>query len=290
MENNQKTTLRVLTKSIYDLQKLRISTGNRIAGNFRAKLGQEPGQKLEENEAKKIIKQLSAEYARLTDGIVALTPKQISLLVRRKDGVIDNEIEFRLIQSYIYLYDQEKKALATFDKLLDEFPIWSEFLVNVKGVGPTMGAVIISELDPHKAQYVSSFWKYAGIDVGQDGKGRSRKKEHLVDCTYMDAEGNEQIKKGITFNPFLKTKLVGVLAGSFLKAKADYADIYYNYRNRLLNHPEHKEKTKLHQHRMANRYMIKIFLMNLWTTWRRLEGLPVTLPYHEAKLGIVHRE
>jgi hypothetical protein len=54
------------------------------------------------------------------------------------------------------------------------------------------------------------------LDVVGD-KGRSRIKEHLVDQTYIDAEGNEQTKKGISFNPFMKTKLIGVLGSSFVK-------------------------------------------------------------------------
>jgi hypothetical protein len=38
---------------------------------------------------------------------------------------------------------------------------------------------------------------------------------------------------------------------------------------------------------MALRYMIKIFLIDLYNNWRRLEGLPVAPPYSEAKLGMV---
>ena len=36
---------------------------------------------------------------------------------------------------------------------------------------------------------------------------------------------------------------------------------------------------------MAQRYMIKQFLRNLWTTWRTIEGLEVNYPYEVAKLG-----
>lgn len=43
-----------------------------------------------------------------------------------------------------------------------------------------------------------------------------------------------------------------------------------------------------HRHMAATRYMVKMFLLELWTTWRELEGLPVTEPYAQAKLGIKH--
>jgi len=43
-----------------------------------------------------------------------------------------------------------------------------------------------------------------------------------------------------------------------------------------------------HIKNMSNRYMLKIFLLDLWKTWRTQEGLPVSVSYEEEKLGIVH--
>lgn len=36
---------------------------------------------------------------------------------------------------------------------------------------------------------------------------------------YIDKDGKEQMKKSLTYNPFLKTKLVGVLGSAFLRAE-----------------------------------------------------------------------
>ena len=94
---------------------------------------------------------------------------------------------------------------------------------------------------------------------------------------------------GISFNPFLKTKLSGVLGASFLKSKNElYATSYYEYKERLENHVDHKNKTKGHRHNMAIRYMIKRFLADLHVVWRTQEGLSVSVPYSEAKLGMKH--
>jgi hypothetical protein len=38
-------------------------------------------------------------------------------------------------------------------------------------------------------------------------------------------------------------------------------------------------------HTDATRVMVKAFLTDLWVTWRIQEGLTVTPPYREAKLG-----
>ena len=59
--STQNLLLRTSVRGAYDLQKLRISTGNRIVANFKAKLGQLPGkaEKTLEAEEKKVLKLLS---------------------------------------------------------------------------------------------------------------------------------------------------------------------------------------------------------------------------------------
>jgi hypothetical protein len=105
---------------------------------------------------------------------------------------------------------------------------------------------------------------------------------------YQAKDGTEKERLSITFNPFLKTKLIGVLGTSFLRSGSQYAQVYYDYKNRLENHPKYKDVSKAHRHNMAIRYMIKMFLKDMWVFWRKAEGLEVTPSYAEAKLGIVH--
>lgn len=52
--------------------------------------------------------------------------------------------------------------------------------------------------------------------------GRSKKDFCLVKRQYTNREGEEKERMSITFNPFLKTKLVGVLADQFLKGSKTY--------------------------------------------------------------------
>ena len=278
--------IKIAVRGCYDIQKLRIQTGNRIAANFRVKIGVEPSEK-PDAATDKILKQLRRDYALITEGMVNKMP---TLKKFKGKGIIDDYTEFVLVAQYEQIYNVEVQAFKNLEKLLDEIPIWNEFLKGVRGVGKSMAGVIISEIDIAKAKYVSSLWKFSGLDVAEDGKGRSRRKEHLIDVEYTDKEGNIKTKKSITFNPFLKTKLTGVLGGSFLKAGGPYADVYYGYKNRLENHPDHKEKTKGHRHNMAVRYTVKCFLKDLYRIWRKLEDLPVHPPYSEAKLGMAPHE
>ncbi len=63
------SNIRTLVRGAYDVQKLRIQMGNRIVGNFKAKLGQEPGMSEEELEKqeKRILDELRVRYRKITD-------------------------------------------------------------------------------------------------------------------------------------------------------------------------------------------------------------------------------
>lgn len=456
-----KPILRAMMRGTYDLQSLRVETGNRIGMNFRAKLGLledftngvaddeesdessdeddgvDDARQRTEKEAKKALAILKLRYERITDGIVEVTR-------RRKydyDGVISNYTELCLVGQYLDLLKKEQRHFRDLGHAVESFSIWSQFLNDVRGVGPALASIIISEIDIHKARYPSSLHAYAGLDVvttwvlqgtkvrrinltktepvldlplelpalerqdngetvcvidddaevtwrGDDPSGvvrvpdsskavdaqqgaivlfrrdgyeiearyrlfqlggRSRRKEHLIDVEYKAKDGTIKTRKSITFNPFLKTKLIGVLGPSFLRAGGKYKDLYNEYKFRISNMPQHMDlvivdgdgpvgmniagafpttskrhkdgfrfkteqgflidkslgcyddtgqtrratyrrgKTRGHRHNMAVRYMVKLFLNDLYNAWRELEGLPVAPTYQEAKLGHTHR-
>ena len=289
----KRNTLRTLCRSAYDLQKLRIETGNRIAAQFKSKLGGKPGKKEAQTideEGQGLLKDLKARFKLLTEGVA-----KEGLPTKRKwkgDGLISDYSEAILIHNYLMLERNEATQFRRLESVLDEFPIYEGFLQGIRGCGPAMSAVIISEIDIAKARYPSSLWAYAGVDVVQNGdesRGRSRRKEHLREIDYIDKDGKPAKRVGITFNPFLKTKLTGVLGPCLIKANSDpYRAIYNGYKARLENHPKWKDTTKAHRHNAAIRYMIKRFMCNLYAIWRHLERLPVSDEYAVAKLGIKH--
>lgn len=298
--SDTKGNLKTFVRGAYDQQKLRIQMGNRIVGNFRAKLGQSPGEKEEEIDAegKAVLADLRARFHKLSDGVKTF-PRQANFT---GDEVISDYTELCLLAQYLALEAAEKQHFRRLETILRDYPIFTEFLEKVKGVGPAMAGVIISEFNIHKARYPSSLWAYAGLDVADDGMGRSRRKEHLRETEYTDRNGKAAQRMGITFNPFLKTKLVGVLGSSFLRAgDSPYARTYYEYKHRLESHAryglvndgrkddnERMITSKGRRHNMAIRYMVKRFLVDLYKAWRALEGLPVAPEYAEAKLGMKH--
>lgn len=185
---------------------------------------------------------------------------------------------------------------------IKKHPLWLHFLRDVKGVGPMMAAVIVSEFDIQKATTVSKMWQFSGMNPGEvHGKiWKKRKGERIMVATDTQVRGDKKTKGFVCpYNAFLKTKLLGVLGGSFLKSGSPYATLYYDYRHRLESmdwgeaskKPSDPARPKAnHQHRAANRYMVKFFLRDLYVAWRTLEGLPVRPPYAEEYLNKRHEE
>lgn len=133
---------------------------------------------------------------------------------------------------------------------------------------------------------------FEDIETGEEYIGNVIRSEHgrrMGDTEmreYIDKNGEVKLKRSITYQPFLKTKLMGVLSSRLLMAKDPvYSQIYYDYRARLDRRRACKDYSAGRKNAMALRYMIKCFLRNMWTTWRVLEGLPVDEPYEVAKLG-----
>ena len=314
----QKEKLRNLISTFYDIQKLRISTGNRIVQSFNIQMGQKPSKSQEDmdKEAQKMIQCLRKEYSRITDAylegsyviksknnsdktIVVKKERNIEKIISQlndnKDSeivLIHNKMDYDLMSLYIDLLATEENNNKIIAKEVTKHPMWDAFFKDVCGCGPLMSAVCIAYFDVHKARHVSSFWKYAGLDTvdvtREDGshirEGRSMKHTEMVE--YRAKDGTLKEKKSITYNPILKTKLLGVLGSSFLKKRGcKYEQIYRDYYNRLEQRVDADSISALRKYRMANRYMVKQFIRDLWVTWRSLEGYEVSEPYEVAKLG-----
>jgi len=282
-----------LVRTLYDVQHERIQTGNRICAEIKNRLGQKPGmgESVLEEESKTYLKTARKEFTRITDAFVLTNASKYVKANFEGYEIITDAGMLLFTKLYEEQLDNEEIMIKVLAKIVEEHPLWDAFLKDVRGCGPMMSAVILSELDPTKAKYVSSFWAYAGLDVANDGRGRGRYSDHLVDQEYTDKDGKTKTKKSITFNPFLKTKLIGVLSTSFIKQPAEsckYRRLYDDYKHRLENHPKHIDKTKAHRNNMAKRYIIKMFLLDLWRAWRELEGLELTPTYQEAVLGHTH--
>jgi len=165
---------------------------------------------------------------------------------------------------------------------LDKYPIWTQYLCNIKGIGATLGANIIGTLNIHKADHISSFWKYCGYHTDENGKAIKRVKGKKLDFNIKN--------RAMMWN----------IGDSLIRCQnANYRNVYDQRKaieTKKLNNPTdnpkncpmykecrarigHKPACKLHIHNRAKRYMIKQFLADLWLNWRKIEGLSVSPPY-----------
>jgi len=303
MLNPNRLVLKALVRGLYDLQHMRIIAGQRIVANFKAKLGQTPGSKEEilDKEGREILAKIRKTYDHFTEG-VAKFPKQAEF---NGDEIISSYADLCLARQFFELEKQEESNGKLLEQTLKDFPAYEAVFRKFKGIGPAMAGVFISCVEIEKAAYPSSLWKLCGVDVGPDGRGRGKYAEHLVGREYQDTDGNTKTKKGVTFNPWLKSKLLGVIAPGFMMLgpeRSKYAQIYKDYKHRLENHVKYgiandgkKDEFgrfigKARRHKMALRYAAKIFLIDLHGAWRAFEGLPPSAPYSEAKLGHKHHE
>jgi len=319
--STDKELLRTFVFSAYDLQMLRMQTGLRLCANFRSKLKTKiptpppsdlgmPADDDLDDEAITMLKMLKESYGKLTEGVARnrTLPSEKGF---KGDELISSYTELVLVDQYLSIVKNEQSQFRAFEKLLASFPIYTDYLQQVPGVGPAMGGVLITYFDIHKASYISDFWSYAGLDVvispDGTGKGRSRREEHLIPRKYKDRNGEEKTRMSVTYNPWLKARLLGALATSFMRTpNCPWRLVYDNYKNRLLSDPRKQKVTlaeykSLHKrdpeaatmvwpplrfHRAALRYMVKQFLADFWIQWRTMEELPLTAPYAEAKLGM----
>lgn len=335
--------LKLMVKGSYDLQALRIQAGLRLCANFRAKLKDQSypaddataidpdtGEPISDphrpasddlsDEALDVIKKLKDSYSRLTDGVARnrTIPTEQGF---SGDELISGYTELVLVDQYIRLESQEKAQFAQLTSTLKKIPIYNEYLEPTRGIGPALAAVLITYLDPVKARHASSFWRYAGLDVGPDGAGRSRRAEHLIEREYVDKNGNPATRLSTTYNPWLKMKLLGAMGPSFLRLNSPWRVEFDNYRHRINTSPNRQKVTLVEWKKRFNelkkqvinkeiseeqmsemmrtlwspgriknaaiRYMVKCFLADFWAHWRELEGLEVSEPYAVAKLGML---
>lgn len=206
-------------------------------------------------------------------------------------------------KTYFRHNDQEEGMLQILRDSVGNRPIWKGWLSEVRGIGLVLTAQVIGgfemALKPEEtlgAHFgrASQMVAFAGLDVDPEtGKARRRMKGQKL-----------------TFNPMLRSVLIGRVGTSFLRQsplKSGYRRIYDQQKARLTQRYQ-REGIKIvpsaklpkdkgiryepkdmisegHVHQQAMRAMMKIFVHHLWEMIRKYEGLPSGKPYVIEVLG-----
>ncbi len=270
MESMKMGALRMLVDSYYDVQDQRIRAAHRIRQYSDAEalvdcVGKEAetAARLEGPEAyAKALKAVSK-----SDEFATGKEKAVLFLSGWHD-----EIDKRMSSSEGYL---QRKV----QKLLNDEPLWADWLVDVRGIGPCLAGGIMAWLDPAKAPHRSSFWKYAGLAVINGEQEKRRRGEKIA------------------YVPKLKT-MCWKIGESFVKqttpTPSAYRALYEKYRRKVDTQPCTKEHVidgkviecfDAHKFAKAKRLTVKMFIAHVWEVWRKMEGLPVEAPFPMAHKG-----
>lgn len=222
-------------------------------------------------------------------------------LAVKKDGAFQNKdlpiIPMEEIPELVDILDDSKdlenKIFNLIKREIKGIPIYEEFLKKVKGCGVMMSAVIISYVDIEKAVNASKIVQYAGLSAGMV-RGKKKDKDGNIVLTNDLIRGDKPTKGYILpYNAKFKSKIMGVLADCFIKCKSQYKFYYDFYKNRKSHSEEFvngtdrkwKDESKGHIDMASKRFMMIMFLQDLYGKWRELEGLPVREPYPQEYLG-----
>ncbi len=203
----------------------------------------------------------------------------------------ETEIAFYqgLLQETANRMDELEKNIKA---ILQEFPIWTEWLQAQIGVGWTLGAVIISVVDIYEAITPSKICAHIGIAHGEVlGQKYSKKKGEWYKTKTLIPRDRQTKGFRSPYNDWAKTKFMKVLCDNFLRSEVVakrrvYTPFYYDVKHR--RESAGWGANKMQRDLDARRHMLQHFIQDLYANWRELEGLPVRKPYSEEYLGKTH--
>ena len=219
-----------------DLLKTEVGLTNRVHGVCRRLVGFNPFD--EDEKAKK--RQLTAA-------------KLLYASVTKKDAPPQEHTD---MASMVCLPILEARAAVKAQRMLPErrleelaqkLPVW-EWWGAVNGLGALGLAVIVSEAgDLSNYANPAKLWKRMGLAPGQR---RSKNKEEAEAMGYSPR----------------RRSAVWQIGDSLIKKQNEYRELYLT--RKVYEAEQDSERSKMHNHRRAQRYMEKRVLLHLWQHWR----------------------
>lgn len=212
------------------------------------------------------LKQFYKNYDEITEQIKAVKNRQWAAEDEDNQEFIDSLEKAKALLA--------KKIAAD----LKNYPIYTEFLTKIKGIGPALAAGLITAVgDISRFDNVSNLNAYFGVHV-KDGACVRRKKGEVANWKSAG-----------------RVLICELIPDQFIKGRTPvYRGIYDEEKEKsmkIMEEDQTKPKeqrrvhSKLHAERRARRKVGKIFLHHFWKTWRELEGLPTPQPWPLALGG-----
>ena len=296
--------IRFLFEQYYDVQKLRIAAFNGIVAIVGAsqKIIETPEDASQEKHEPQV---------QFADKPSLLAKQIIAGKVKPSKDLGD------LVWYHNSLLETEKNLAKRLDAWSSHHPLRINYLSKIMGIGPIFSSGLIAWLSPiSRFPNISKLWAYCGLSSEhyqcqcakkhkmlsshklekcpvRVGKKRTMCNAQIVQCEFVKAPMKRKYGWIMLANQRMKT-FMWKIASSFEKqkaAKSKYRRIYDERKQKELKNPFLKKAiddkvagAKLHVRLRAMRYTEKHFLSDLWLTWRKLEGLPVTKPYPNSMM------
>ena len=170
--------------------------------------------------------------------------------------------------NFIQVYEQHKNELKK--KLLQECSKRHDhrWMNKFPGIGPVTEAALLSKVDIHKADTVSSLWRFCGLGVDPDGtRQRPIKRSKRTYCAFL---------KTILIHNLGRLALISTRRSPGHKTKhfvyPQYRAIYDKFRSDYAKNRPAWSKT--HIHNASVRRVVKEYVKHLWLRWRQEHKLP----------------
>lgn len=205
----------------------------------------------------------------------------------------------------------EQSIRSTLEKFVSKHPLWILYLSKIKGIGPVLGAFLVTDLNPLKFETVGALYKYCGLHrefvcsncgyvfipkAGMDlSKCPACGKGPLVTRAPVRRAGQK-----IDWNPFARTMCWRI--GESLRLRGGFYKLMFHrfYEELQSKRPDISRKHRLND---ARRRVVKLFLSHtrsptsFWVggegeywevgryIYKEILGLPITLrkPYTAVK-------
>ena len=287
MNEHQLEALKQATRFTYDLQKLRIQQGNRAGPQAKeAEAILDEKQKLFLESASERLKGLEKDSFKEINRLVKDIPIWETWLKEQKGigpamgGVLISSIEIEKCGTPSKLWAW--CGLAVRDGQADR---------RVKGqktrYNPWLKSKVTAVLGGSllKSEHHSVKIKDEKGQPVFDEDGKQMREKIFTPSPWGDFYRNYKTRKG---NSLVDTCPVCAGAGKYTSGKEKKS--CYVCEGGEKKGPFPWAKSDAHLHQASLRYMVKMFLMELWLQWRKLEGLDTRAPYAEEYLGRVHHE
>jgi hypothetical protein len=203
-------------------------------------------------------------------------------------------------------HELEKQVAQEISKELENEPLWINYLSRINGVGETLAAYLIAWLCrdrtvkiwkkkkpnvtlPPYAKTIEDTKTYTIIEMPPVFDVASNPSKIHKYCGLSPGSSKKK-KEKIHYNPKLKTLCWKIMRQLLmLEARgvpSKYAELFHKEKaeyDKRCPQPE-KGSRKLKVHRTTVKIVMRIFMTNLWITYRRMKGLSLTAPY-PSKLG-----